>query len=173
MRSLPQTIPTLDDVRQVGSAGPWSTKAGGLLSVPLALPLPKAMAFLDCDPTELARIPVDIRGLRVFVVNDVPAGGVGGKEFHRIRKELIILTRGRVSVECEDLVGARKEFELSRDHVLCVPPFVLHTTRSHESGSAFTVVANTLYISENPRTHDSYSIDVFREMQRQYAKANP
>ena len=76
---------TVDDIRELRMTGPWRSKSGGLLSVPFALSHVQTLDIFDYDQTELDRIPRDIRGLRMFVVEDIPGGAVGGGEFHRIR----------------------------------------------------------------------------------------
>lgn len=75
---------TMDDIRELRMTGPWRSKSGGLLSVPFALSHVQTLDIFDYDQAELDRIPRDIRGLRMFVVEDIPGGAIGGGEFHRI-----------------------------------------------------------------------------------------
>jgi hypothetical protein len=167
MHSLPAKPSTIDDVREIPTNGPWPTKAGGALTVPLAWTPSETAEFLRCDPAELQRIAVDIRGMRIFAINNVPQGRVGGGEFHRIRKEVIILTVGGVRVDCEDLYGKRKQVALShRGRSIYLPPFILHSVTFDQPDSAITCVANTVFVPEDPRTHDSYPESEFRRMQR-------
>jgi hypothetical protein len=148
--------------------GPWRSKTGGLLSVPFALSHAQAMDIFDYDHAELDRLPRDIRGLRMFVLEDMPAGGIGCGEFHRIRIEIVFTVKGRVRWICEDLYGGRKEFISSRDCILRVPPFILHTIESLEQDSSVVVIANTLFDADDPRTHDSYPATEFRALQEHY-----
>jgi hypothetical protein len=148
--------------------GPWRSKSGGLLSVPFALSYAQTMDIFDYDHAELERIPRDIRGLRMFVLEDMPAGGVGGGEFHRIRIEIVFTVKGKVRWICEDLYGGHKEFFPSRDCILHFPPFILHTMHSIEHASAVVVIANTLYDADDARTHDTYPAAKFRALQEHY-----
>lgn len=160
--------PSVHDIRELRMTGPWRSKSGGLLSVPFALPYAQAMDLFDYDPAELAGVPRDIRGLRMFVLEDMPAGGVGGGEFHRIRVEIVFTVQGRVRWLCEDLHGGRKEFTPARDCILYFPPFILHTMEALEPGSAVVVIANTLYDPDDPDTHDTYPAAQFRTLQEHY-----
>jgi hypothetical protein len=163
--------PSVEDIRQIRMAGPWPSKSGGLLSVPFALSHAQTMDIFDYDQAELDRIPRDIRGLRMFVVEDIPTGGVAGGEFHRIRIEILFTMKGKVRWSCEDLYGGRKEFLPPRDCILYLPPFILHTTESLEAGSAIAVIANTQYDADDARTYDTYSTAEFRSLQEHYRSA--
>lgn len=165
MDTLPQNPPTVADVRELRMSGPWRSKSGGSLNVPVALSHAAAMRFFDYDPAELERIGVDIRGLRVFYVSDAPAGGIAGKQFHRVRTEIEFVIKGSVRWEFEDLYGAKREVVASPERVLYIPPFILHTLTFEEAGGAVGTLANTVYLREDSRTHDTYSADVFRGMQ--------
>ena len=160
--------PSVEDIRELRLTGPWRSKSGGLLSVPFALAHAEAMEIFDYDPAELARLPRDIRGLRMFVLEDMPAGGIGGGEFHRIRIEISFTMSGKVRWICEDVYGGCKEFLPARDCALYFPPFIMHTMESLESGSAVTVIANTLYDPDDARTHDTYPAATFRALQAHY-----
>jgi hypothetical protein len=163
--------PSVEDIQEFRLAGPWRSKSGGLLSVPFALPHAETMDVFDYDPAELARVPRDIRGLRMFVLEEMPAGGVGGGEFHRIRTEIAFAMKGKVRWVCEDVYGGRKEFHPSRDCSLYFPPFIMHTVEALEAGSAIVIVANTLYDIDDARTHDTYPAAAFRELREHYRKA--
>jgi WxcM-like, C-terminal. len=160
--------PNVNDIRELSMTGPWRSKSGGLLSVPFALSYPQTMDIFDYDPSELDRVPRDIRGLRMFVLEDIPMGGVGGGEFHRLRIEIVFTVKGKVRWVCDDLYGGRKEFTPMRDCILHFPPFILHTMESMEHGSSVVVIANTLYDPDDARTYDTYSVAEFRSMQEHY-----
>lgn len=164
---LPPTAPTVNDIAELQLAGPWSSKSGGHLSVPFALPYAEAKRFLEGDPSELARMPEVARGLRMFVVENMPVGGVGGGEFHRNRSEIIFTMCGKLSWSCEDLYGSTRVFEPSRERIIRIPPFILHTMRAEEDGSAIMVIANTLFDADDVRTQDSHPAAQFRELQKQ------
>ena len=165
MDTLPQNPPTVADVREFRTSGPWQSKSGGPLNVPIALSHAEARHFLDYDPAELERIGVDIRGLRVFFVSDAPAGGVAGRQFHRVRTEIEFVIRGSVRWEFEDLYRAKREVLASPERVVYIPPFILHTLTFEEAGTAVGTLANTVYVREDSRTHDTYSADAFRGLQ--------
>jgi hypothetical protein len=169
--ALPSDPPSVSDVREFRLTGPWETKSRGKLHVPIALPHLQAMAFLSYDQTELERIPVDIRGLRIFTVSDIPYGGIGGTQFHRIRTEISYVGKGKVRWKFEDLYGATREIPWVPDTVLSMPPFVLHTSICEEAGSNIVTLANTLYIPDDPRTHDTYRADEFYEMRNLFRTA--
>lgn len=170
-RSLPETVrnpPSVEHIREIRMTGPWQSKSGGWLSVPFALSHAEMLDLFDYDRSELNRISRDIRGLRMFVLEDIPAGGVGGGEFHRIRIEIAFTVTGRVGWHCEDLYGRSKEFFPARDCILYFPPFILHTMEAIEDRSAVVVIANTLYDVADPQTYDTYPVAEFRALQEHY-----
>lgn len=174
MDALPGNPPTVADVREFRTSGPWPSKSGGPLNVPITLSHAEAMGFFDYDPAELERIGADIRGLRVFFVSDAPVGGVAGRQFHRVRREIEFVIKGSVRWELEDLYGATRDIMASPERVVYIPPFILHTLTFVEAGSAVGTLANTVYVRDDARTHDTYSVDVFRGMQdrmRSHARA--
>ena len=160
--------PTVDEIKVLPAAGPWRSKSGGELSVPFAMPYRQAMDLLSYDEDELGSIPRDIRGLRSFTLEDIPIGGIGGGEFHRIRSEIAFTVRGSLRWSCEDLRGGRKVLTTARNASLHLPPFILHTMEAMEDGSAAVVIANTLYDPDDVRTHDTYPAAEFRTLQQQY-----
>jgi hypothetical protein len=164
IEALPSEPPNVSDVREFQITGPWKTKSRGKLHVPIALTHLQATEFLNYDPSELMRIPVDIRGLRIFTVSDIPAGGIGGTQFHRIRTEISFVSKGKVRWKFEDLYGETREIPWAPDTALSMPPFVLHTSICEEAGSEIVTLANTLYIPDDPRTHDTYRADEFHDM---------
>lgn len=144
----------------------FKTKSEGELSVFFALPI-KALngRFFKYDSMELKRIPRDIRGLRTYAVQGLSEGSVGGKEFHRIREEILICTRGKIILTCEDIFGKKKEIVMIPGQAIWIPPFILHTYEVMENKSGILAVANTLFFPDDPRTHDTYSLEAFREIQ--------
>lgn len=160
--------PAVADIREIPVTGPWRSKSGGELSVPFALPHARAMELFSYDEAELARLPRDIRGLRMFTLEDVPVGGIGGGEFHRIRSEIAYTVRGRLRWTCEDLYGGRRVLTTAQSASLLLPPFILHTMEAVEHGSAIVVIANTLYDPDDASTHDTYPAADFRALQGHY-----
>jgi dTDP-4-dehydrorhamnose 3,5-epimerase-like enzyme len=159
-------IPTIRDVREIKGRGPWGTKSGGKLDVLLSLPLSDLRSrYFSYRSEELEKVPADIRGLRVYMVHDLPLGRIGGTEYHRVREEAVLALNGSVRWTCEDLSGGKSVVTLQLGAGIWMPPFMLHTYEVLEEGSALLVVANTLFIPEDPRTHDTYSIEEFRVLQ--------
>jgi len=167
MKGLPKNPVRINDVGNFLVKGPWPTKSGGLLNVLFALPVLEIRnRFFQYDEKELDRIPVDIRGLRVYTVRGLPKGGIGGGEFHRVRSEIIICLAGRVIFGLEDLFGGKLIFPLNATtNVMYIPPFILHTYCTAEENSSLLVIANTLFEPDIPQTHDTYSEEEFRRIQ--------
>ena len=155
-------------------AGPWSSKSGGSLEViySSALALPAMMAeFFDYSLEELALVQTDIRGFRLYTVTGIPKGGVGGREFHRLRHELFFTLSGALQVCCEDMMGGRLEWVMPARHGVHIKPTILHTVTALEPDTDFLVVANTLFDPEDPRTHDCYSEVEFKRLKGEFIAA--
>lgn len=165
MVELPKRLPRVTDIETFPVRGPWPTKSGGALDVLCAMPLAEVQRYLAYDYAELAHVPTDLRGLRLYHVRDLPSGRVGGTEFHRIRIEIAIGLVGSERWECEDLSGATRRFDLTPETGLRIPPFIMHTYTVGEQGSGHLVITNTLFDPDDPRTHDTYSLATFRELQ--------
>ena len=166
MTERPNDCPTVSDVRILESRGPWNTKSGGTLNVAVALPLAEVQSrYFRYEPRELERVPLDIRGLRIYTVDNLPKGGIGGNEWHRIREEMVFGIAGSLRWICEDLAGNKKELIINGRMGVWMPPFILHTCEVLEEGSGFLVIANTLFVPDDPTTHDTYSLETFRELQ--------
>ena len=71
----------------------------------------------------------------MYRVDNIPKGGIGGNEFHRIRQEIIIPIRGRLVYECEDLFG-QKDFDLTPETSIWIPPLVMHSYEALENDNA-------------------------------------
>jgi hypothetical protein len=149
--------------------GHFTTKADALLYVNFALPFDLVEHFFEYDTEELELLkPYDIRGLRSYSVTGIGKDKMSGNEFHRIRKELITVSSGRLIFLLEDLYGSEREIELDSSKGLYVPPFVNHTSYSLEDNSGLVIIANTLFDSSNPITFDTFSEKVLRELQTDY-----
>lgn len=157
-------------VAQIGvfpNEGPWPTKSDGELNVLFARHLSYITGlFFEYDADELEKIPRDIRGLRMYRVDNIPKGGIGGNEFHRIRQEIIIPIRGRLVYECEDLFGQKRNFDLTPETSIWIPPLVMHSYEALEDNNAIIVVANTLYDAADKETWDTYSLKEFYALQK-------
>lgn len=164
-RYTPHPFPIIDQIRIFHAHGPWPTKSGGSLVVPFSLPIDATFNFFNYDPIEIARINYDIRGLRTYIVSGLPANQIGGTEFHRVRQEIVINTRGRSHWILEDLSGDSKEFDLSENDGVYIPPFMLHSYHALVNNTDLMVIANTLFDANNPQTSDTYSCEIFRQLQ--------
>ena len=154
---------TVDDIVVVNREGPWHSKSGGRLEVFLALPRGTLEKFLDYSNPAFDAIPEDIRGLRTYTVSDVPKGSVGAKEWHKARTEFLTVTRGSVILDCVDMNGNEREFTLNGTAGVIVPPNIFHTYQSLEDHTNIQVIANTLFVPDNPLTHDTFFIDTFEK----------
>ncbi|MCK5059894.1 MAG: WxcM-like domain-containing protein [Candidatus Pacebacteria bacterium] len=162
---LPDTIPSVKDVQIMNVRGPWDTKSQGKLMAVYAMPYAVVQSrYLDYDSEELHKISSDVRGLRIYTVRDLPAGKIGGIEWHRIREEIVFVLDGSFQWECEDFQGGKRQFTLDSRSGLWIPPFILHTYKARESGSGLFVLANTLFVPEDSTTHDTYSAEEFCEL---------
>lgn len=162
-------IATVDAVRTIESHGPWDTKSGGRLNVLFGLGNDVIQDnYFNYEPSELGKIPSDIRGLRLYTVSDIAKGNIGANEWHRLRAELVFVLEGAVRWTCEDVYGDKKEFILDGRVGVWTPPFVLHTYEAVSDNSQILVIANTLFLPDDPRTHDTYPIGEFRELQTLY-----
>lgn len=164
---IPTRVPKrVDQVVELVGRGPWQSKSGGELRVGFALPQGQVDRFFSYDPEELALVPEDIRGLRVYTVRGIPEGTIGGTETHRVREEIVYGLEGEVWWECEDLWGNKREFVLTPQLGVWMPPYILHTYRSRTSGAGLLVVCNTLFNPDNPATFDTFGVEEFRALQQ-------
>lgn len=167
----PSIVPSVQDVQIIESRGPWDTKSGGKLMVMFGMPFGTVRnKYFHYKSEELDRVPTDIRGLRAYTVYDLPQGKIGGAEWHRIREEMVFVLNGSLKWTCEDLYGGQKDFILDLNVGIWMPPFILHTYEVKETGSQLFVVANTLFIPEDPATHDTFSWEAFRKLKNKYAQ---
>ena len=162
MKKIPFSI---KDVKLMEVRGPWQTKSRGNLMVLFSSNEVDLKKFFKWDEIELKKTP-DIRGLRIYVVKDLPKRKIGGREFHKIRQEVVFATKGAVQWTCEDLYGNTQTEVLTFQNGILIPPFVLHTYKVLIEGTELTVVANTTFDPEDSQTHDTFSAAEFREIQR-------
>ena len=158
-------ISGIGKVRMLRAQGPWETKSGGRLEVAVAIPWKElGNVFFDYDQEELQRLAIDIRGFRIYRISGLARGRIGGNEFHRIRTEMAFCIKGLVLWTCQDLEGSKKELVLCPGVGILLPPFIMHTYKVLEDASELEVVANTIFVPDDKRTHDTYSADAFREL---------
>lgn len=70
-------------------------------------------------PIELSLVPFDVN--RIFLVTDVPVGGIRGQHAHRTGTQLLICAAGKVSV-IVDNGRSLIEHELARGNAVIIPP---------------------------------------------------
>lgn len=158
--------PTVDQIHEMEIRGPWRTKSQGELNVIFALSMSELLGeYLSYDQQELDRLRRDIRGFRIYTVQNLSRNQIGANEFHRIRKEIVIGLEGRTRWTCEDLLGGKREFILTPQNGIWIPPFVLHTYHVLEDGTGHMAIANTLFDPADPDTHDTFSLELFRSLQ--------
>lgn len=160
--------PTIDSVEVIESHGPWTTKSGGDLTVLFAAGPDKMQDhYFKYDGEDLAQGP-DIRGTRLYTITNLPIRSVGGMEWHKIRREMIFSIAGSVRWTVEDVRGAKKRVVVRAGTGIWLPPYILHKYETLENKSAMFVFANTLFDPANHETHDTYSHEAFRELQKAY-----
>jgi oxalate decarboxylase/phosphoglucose isomerase-like protein (cupin superfamily) len=162
-------FPTVSDIRTVSRRGPWQTKSGGELGVFFGIPFNEINdVFFNYEVSELNNLQRDIRGLRAYEVRDIPKGNLGANEWHRIRNELVFALDGKIRWSCEDVYGDNIEFVLNKEMGIWTPPYILHTYEVLDNKGGILVIANTLFFPDDASSHDTYSLDAFRELQFQY-----
>ena len=154
--------PSLKDVQFFPSKRKWKTKSDGELRVLFQVPHDKALAYLETSPEHPSP---DIRGLRAYMVDGLMKGKVGGKEFHKIRKEFFSVTRGSLDIEVKDVEGNSKVYAVGKGECLLIPPYILHTYTVKEENTSFVVVASTTFDPDDEETHDTYAEELFFKMQ--------
>jgi len=155
---------SIKDVRMLKTGGPWRTKSNGILRVRFSFPEEAELQeLLRWNNEETKNIP-NIRGLRYYSVEDLHEGEIGGKEFHKVRQEMIFVTKGSVLWRCKDLYGNIKINVLTPKNGIWMPPFILHTYEVLEEGTGLAVIANTTFDPENPATHDTFSFSEFQKL---------
>lgn len=154
----------VQNITPIDTRGPWKSKSGGELNVLLALSRSSLHKFLDYDNPEFDRLPEDLRGLRTYTVSDIPKNSVGGGEWHKARTEYIGALAGSALLQCVDFSGNEQEFILNGHSSIIMPPGILHTYTALEDSTTLQVLANTLFIPEDSRTHDTYSAESFYKL---------
>src|SRR5690606_23717408 len=91
-------------------------------------------------------------------------GAVGANEWHRIRAEIAIVTKGSVAWTNSDIENHTSTLILNRRQSILIPPFILHTYKVLEDDAELLILANTLFNPEDPATHDTYSKDQFYKL---------
>jgi len=149
--------PTLSNVKTIPIKGPWVTKSNAELSVLFSLEKNLLDTFLTYEDSELRVTKSDIRGLRMYKVSGLMASSIGAREWHKIRHEIVTVPKGKVLWRLRDTLGNTAEYVLDpQSHSLLIPPYIMHTYEALEDDSEITVVASTLFIPEDPTTHDTY-----------------
>lgn len=155
---------TIDDVRILPSRGPWKTKSGGHLRQRFQIPLDDVQARFMTYPTDPGPSSPDIRGLRMYTVDDIPNGTIGANEFHKVRTEIAIAHHGRFRWACTDLTKNRHEYILDQSQALLIPPMILHTYECLSDSGRLIILASTTFDPNDSLTHDSFPAREFEEL---------
>jgi dTDP-4-dehydrorhamnose 3,5-epimerase-like enzyme len=162
----------VEDAQLLESTGPWNSKSGGVLRVSFSIDETQTKSFQRFDALAFSEAEKgsteNIRGLRVYSVSNIPKGSVGAKEYHLARTEIINVLDGVCEWRLEDIYGGSKVFMLDTTKSLIIPHGILHTYIAAEENTRIQVICNTLFMPDNPGTHDSYMIDDFRRLQEDY-----
>ncbi|GEM_PF-779523 len=167
------------DVQEMLAPAPWQSKSGAALKRPVVIPMTVLRnRYFAYAPNELRKLPgnFDIGGLRIYTVAPIPAGAKGAYEFHPMREEIVIAVSGRVRWTCEDITGARQEWILTQNpdpnkpeelEGVWMPPYIFHIYEALET-AFLLVITNTLFIHEDPRTHDTKYQAQWDELKKNY-----
>jgi dTDP-4-dehydrorhamnose 3,5-epimerase-like enzyme len=148
---------TISDVQELEIKGPWTTKSDAELSVLFGLNQKELDSFFNYDETELKKLSQDVRGLRMYRVSGLKNQAKGANEWHRVKKEIIFVTRGSVHWLLADADGNTKEYTLTPESQgIIIPPFILHAYTALEDDCEIIVITNTLFVVDDPGTHDFY-----------------
>lgn len=173
MRQLEIPRTSVNDVQVIEAGGPWPTKSGGNLMVHFALPYEATQAFLNYGNPEFDALKeesgVDIRGLRSYTVSDIPKGRIGGLEWHIARTEYVTALGGRALWQCVDRDGRERDIVLEEGTAIIQPPGIVHTYKALKKNTRLQVVCNTLFDPKDPRTHDTYSRELFDQLRTEAA----
>ena len=163
---------SVGDVILLENKGTWNTKAGGTLTVEVRMDENDMRSFFNYSPEELALLGPDsnVMGFRFYKV-DVPKGGAGGDEFHRVRSEIVTCSSGEVKWTFADTSGKQREVVLKKGQRLLIPPFLLHSYEALEE-SSMEVFASTNFDPENKRTHDTYTKERFEVLSQKVKAAS-
>lgn len=156
-----QKHPSVDDIVVIKTGGEWQTKSGGTLSVLYKIDYSTLTKFLQYDQLELSKLPTDIRGLRSYKVENIPADSIGANEWHRVRTEIVFALKGSFRWTCTDTYGKTREYVLRAGNAILTPHHILHTYVALEDNSTICSVANTLFFPEVPESHDTYPVAEF------------
>jgi hypothetical protein len=198
--SKPRNNPAnVKDVIFYKSEGPYTTKTNSSLFVCFALPslntgnlefieelaIPHGIdenTFLSADKNEESKLieatkmiypefNYQISGLRGYFQLGMN-GGVAGREFHRIRKEITFLIDGKLNAKLEDVYGKKMEISLGIGDGLFIPPFIIHSFEIIEKSIMFSL-ANTLFVFNHSgkkiNVTDTYSEKDFEKLKRKYS----
>lgn len=159
-----KTYPTVDDIIVIETKGRWRTKSGGELEVLTRIDNECRELLFSYDQNELDLLPKDIRGLRSYRVSNIPKDCVGANEWHKIRNELVVVLEGSALWSCTDTKGKTRDIILEQGISVFTPHHILHTYKSLATDTSLMVLTNTLFYTEIPETHDSYSREEFKKL---------
>ena len=164
--------PSVKNVRTLDGAGPWQTKSGGELDVLFKIPFELLLEeYFHYDAAETNKLHSDIRGLRAYTVSKLAQGSMGANEWHKVRSEMVFVVNGRARWDTEDVYGAKSTAILQRGTGIWLPSFIFHTYAALDNDTEILVIANTLFDPDDTSTHDTYSENLFKQLQREVKEA--
>ena len=156
---------TINNVFLLNNNGPWTTKSNAELNVLFGLDLDFIQKiFLKYNKKELSKLKTDIRGLRSYIVKNIPLNSIGANEWHKVRNEIAIVVEGEIEWSLMDTNGHKKTFSLNENQGIYIPNNILHTYRALQNNSLILIIANTQKKKKNANTHDTYTIDTFNNV---------
>lgn len=155
-------VPTINDIKLFECNGTWPTKSGGKLDVLFKIDYQLVQIFLTYSTNELSKVGRDIRGLRSYNISGISKGAVGANEWHKIRNEIVYVTKGSILWSCKDTLGLKVDYVIKPGVFIFTPHHILHTYKSLEDDTTVCVLANTLFYPSDPATHDTYPASLFK-----------
>ena len=70
-------------------------------------------------------------------------------------------------MQCVDFSGKERKFILDGKTSVMMPPGILHIYTALEDHTSLQVIANTLFLPNEPLTQDTHSMDSFYEARAQ------
>lgn len=161
-----RSLHTIKDIQIIDGAGSWPTKSGGKLNVLFGIPFDLLSdKYFHYELSEIKKLTSDIQGLRAYIVSNLKNGSIGANEWHKIRSEMVFVLSGKVRWDSEDIYGSKHSVILQKNIGVWIPPYILHTYTALDDYVKILVLANTLFNAEDPSTQDTYSTELFRQLQ--------
>jgi quercetin dioxygenase-like cupin family protein len=163
------SVATVEDVTFFKPRGPWKTKSDGELDVLFGIPFDLIQnKYFSYEQSELDELSQDIRGLRSYRVSKLKEGATGANEWHKLRNEIVIVSKGSITWTVEDVYGKTSKYTLDAGEAIWTPPYIMHTYTSLVAGTELVVLASTLFIPDDTTTHDTFGRESFDALKKTY-----